>query len=56
MMEQIKIALDGGASKAAVCRSFKVPRSTLNDSLERAGWTAPAKHSKTGIFFFRSHH
>ena len=43
MMEQIKIALDGGASKAAVCRSFKVPRSTLIGSLERVGWSAPAK-------------
>jgi DNA invertase Pin-like site-specific DNA recombinase len=43
MMEQIKIALDGGASKAAVCRSFKVPRSTLIGSLERVGWSAKAK-------------
>lgn len=43
MMEQIKIALDGGASKSAVCRSFKVPRSTLIGSLGRVGWSAPAK-------------
>jgi DNA invertase Pin-like site-specific DNA recombinase len=43
MMEQIKSALDGGASKASVCRSFKVPRSTLIGSLKRAGWFAPAK-------------
>ncbi len=43
MMEQIKVALDGGASKASVCRSFKVPRSTLIGSLERAGWSAAAK-------------
>ncbi len=41
MMEQIKAALDGGASKASVCRSFKVARSTLIGSLERAGWSAP---------------
>ena len=39
MMEQIKAALDGGASKALVCRSFKVARSTLIGSLERAGWS-----------------
>ena len=32
-------ALDDGASKASVCRSFKVPRSTLIDTLHRAGWT-----------------
>ena len=43
MMEQIKAALDGGASKASVCRSFKVPRSTLIGSLERVGWSGPAK-------------
>ena len=34
-MEQITAALDGGASKAAVCRSFKVARSTLLDTLDR---------------------
>src|SRR4051812_21183637 len=38
-IEQITAALDGGASKAAVCRTFKVPRSTLLDTLERVGWT-----------------
>ena len=32
-------ALDDGASKASVCRSFKVPRSTLIDTLHRVGWT-----------------
>ncbi len=32
----------GGASKAAVCRAFRVARSTLLDSLARAGWTGPA--------------
>src|ERR1700712_900181 len=41
MMEQIKTALEGGASKASVCRSFKVARSTLIGSLERIGWSAP---------------
>jgi len=42
-IEQIRAALDGGASKASVCRTFKVPRSTLLDTLERVGWTAPVK-------------
>ena len=39
--EQIIAALDGGASKASVCRTFKVPRSTLIDTLNRVGWTGP---------------
>ena len=42
-IEQITAALDGGASKASVCRSFKVARSTLLDTLARIGWSAPAK-------------
>lgn len=42
-IEQITAALDAGASKASVCRSFKVARSTLLDTLERVGWSAPAK-------------
>ena len=33
-------ALDGGASKAAVCRTFGLKRSTLLDTLARAGWSA----------------
>ena len=40
-VEQIASALNGGASKASVCRSFKVPRSTLLDTLVRVGWTVP---------------
>ena len=32
-------ALDGGASKAAVCRTFGVKRSTLIDALARIGWS-----------------
>lgn len=36
-------ALDGGATKAAVCRTFGVPRSTLIDSLARIGWSAGLK-------------
>jgi DNA invertase Pin-like site-specific DNA recombinase len=37
-VEQIVAALDSGSSKSAVCRTFKVARSTLNDTLERVGW------------------
>ncbi len=33
-------ALDGGATKAAVCRTFGIKRSTLIDSLVRIGWSA----------------
>ena len=36
-------ALDAGATKAAVCRSFGVKRSTLIDSLARIGWSAGVK-------------
>ena len=42
-MEQITAALDAGASKASVCRTFKVARSTLIDTLNRMGWTPPEK-------------
>lgn len=42
-IEQITAALDAGASKASVCRSFKVPRSTLIGTLDRIGWTGPIK-------------
>lgn len=42
-IEQITAALDAGASKASVCRSFKVPRSTLIGPLDRIGWTGPVK-------------
>ncbi len=37
-IDQILAALEGGASKASICRSFKVPRSTLIDMLKRTGW------------------
>lgn len=36
-------ALDAGATKAAVCRSFGVKRSTLIESLARIGWSAGSK-------------
>jgi len=40
-VEQIVATLETGASKASVCRSFKVPRSTLLDTLARIGWIGP---------------
>ncbi len=36
-------ALDRGATKAAVCRTFGIKRSTLIDSLARIGWSAGLK-------------
>lgn len=36
-------SLDGGATKAAVCRTFGIRRSTLIDSLARIGWSAGLK-------------
>jgi len=35
----VTAALDGGASKAAVCRTFGLKRSTLIDTLARIGWS-----------------
>ena len=40
-IEQVIAALEGGASKASVCRTFKVPRTTLIDTLARVGWMGP---------------
>lgn len=40
-VEQILTALESGTSKASVCRTFRVPRSTLIDTLRRIGWTGP---------------
>ncbi len=37
-LETITTALASGASKATVCRTFGVPRSTLHDALARIGW------------------
>jgi len=39
----VTAALEGGASKAAVCRTFGIKRSTLIDSLTRIGWSAGPK-------------
>lgn len=38
---QIVAALEAGASKAAVCRTFSVAHSTLLDTLARGGWSGP---------------
>jgi DNA invertase Pin-like site-specific DNA recombinase len=37
-LEAIITALDGGMSKAAVCRNFGVKRTTLIETLARIGW------------------
>ncbi len=39
----VTAALDGGATKAAVCRTFGMKRGTLIDSLARIGWSAGLK-------------
>ena len=39
-LEAIVAALDGGMSKAAVCRNFSVKRTTLIETLARVGWPA----------------
>lgn len=45
-IDQILAALESGASKASVCRSFKVPRSTLIDMLKRTGWAGAGAANK----------
>lgn len=42
-LEAVMATLNGGASKAAVCRTFGIARSTLIDTLKRAGWSGPGK-------------
>mgnify|MGYP003875640415 CR=1 FL=1 len=37
-LDAIVAALDGGMSKAAVCRNFAVKRTTLIETLTRVGW------------------
>ena len=37
-LDAIVAALDGGMSKAAVCRNFSVKRTTLIETLARVGW------------------
>ncbi len=40
-LKAVLTTLESGVSKAAVCRTFGIPRSTLIDSLARVGWTGP---------------
>src|SRR3546814_7713669 len=42
-LQVIVAALSNGASKASVSRTFSVARSTLMDTLERSGRSAPVK-------------
>jgi DNA invertase Pin-like site-specific DNA recombinase len=37
-LNAIVAALDGGVTKAAVCRNFSVKRTTLIETLTRVGW------------------
>jgi hypothetical protein len=39
----MRIALDAGATKAAICRGFGVKRGTLIDSFARIGWSPGRK-------------
>lgn len=43
-LESVMAALEQGASKAAVCRTFAILRSTLNDTLARVGWAERGTH------------
>ena len=47
-IEQIIASLDRGASKASVCRTFGVPRSTLIDTLDRVGWVGASGIGEAG--------
>ena len=42
-LDAIIAALNGGMSKAAVCRNFGVKRTTLIETLARVGWLAPSQ-------------
>ncbi len=42
----VTTALDSVATKAAVCRTFGIKRSTLIDSLARIGWSAGPKEQE----------
>lgn len=41
-LDAIINSLNGGMSKAAVCRNFNVKRTTLIETLARVGWTGPS--------------
>lgn len=42
-LDTIIVALNGGMSKAAVCRNFGVKRTTLIETLARVGWPASTR-------------
>lgn len=42
-LDTIVAALNGGMSKAAVCRNFGVKRTTLIETLARVGWPSAEK-------------
>jgi DNA invertase Pin-like site-specific DNA recombinase len=44
-LDAIIAALNGGMSKAAVCRNFSIKRTTLIDTLARVGWTGSKEAS-----------
>ncbi|MBD2780852.1 recombinase family protein [Xenorhabdus sp. 42] len=44
-LEAILIALEGGMSKAAICRNFDVKRTTLIDTLNRIDKTEKTKRN-----------
>lgn len=46
-LEAIIAALNGGMSKAAVCRNFGVKRTTLIETLARIGWTGSSGTSSS---------
>ena len=42
-LDAIVVALNGGMSKAAVCRNFGVKRTTFIETLARIGWQGPER-------------
>ena len=44
-LDAVIAALNGGMSKAAVCRNFSIKRTTLIDTLARVGWTGSKEAS-----------
>ncbi len=45
-LEAIIAALEGGMSKAAICRNFDVKRTTLIETLARVGWSGTRETSQ----------
>ena len=48
-LEAVIAALDAGTSKAAVCRTFGIARSTLIDTLTRVGWVGRGGASSPNV-------